>query len=145
MPLPEHDRVTCSRQYGTQDRKSCVILLSLSSADTVCASVLELVPPLPFHFPLNYFQVDVWALGCLLYTLAFQRHPFDSESPLQILNCKWDFPARSSYSPELHGLIISCLEPDPKKRPTVFEITERAAVTYGEKMSVELTGAEVRT
>jgi serine/threonine protein kinase len=33
-------------------------------------------------------KVDVWALGCLLYTLAFQRHPFDSESPLQILNCK---------------------------------------------------------
>lgn len=32
-------------------------------------------------------QVDVWALGNLLFALAFQRHPFDADPPnLQILN-----------------------------------------------------------
>ncbi|KAL1515530.1 hypothetical protein AB1Y20_002152 [Prymnesium parvum] len=87
-------------------------------------------------------KVDVWALGCLLYTLAFQRHPFDTESPLQILNSRWDFPPNSAYSPELHGLVIACLTPDPARRPSVFEITERAAVTLGEKMAEELTCTE---
>ena len=52
---------------------------------------------------------------------------------------RWDFPPRSPYSPELHGLVITCLEPDPKKRMSVFELTERVAVTYGEKMADELT------
>lgn len=190
--------------------------------------------------------MDVWALGCLLYTLAFQKHPFDTESPLQaisglsqvhpgsielplspfyasrskqpnsgilpsshtlatpppldtsqpvpatppsppyistcpcyptltplhlkrlfsnpqhihlklchppsltslhlkvlplpqILNCRWNFPEKSFYSPELHGLIISCLSSEPGTRPTIFELTERAAVALGEKMAEELT------
>ena len=31
-------------------------------------------------------RVDVWALGTLLYTLALRRHPFETQSSLQILN-----------------------------------------------------------
>ena len=86
-------------------------------------------------------KADVWALGCLLYTLAFQRHPFDTESPLQILNSRWDFPPKSTRSAELHGLVITALTPDPAKRPTVFELTERATLLYAERSSDELTGA----
>lgn len=32
-------------------------------------------------------KVDVWALGCILFTLAFQEHPFSSESSLQVNSC----------------------------------------------------------
>ena len=39
--------------------------------------------------------MDVWALGCILFTLAFREHPFSSESPLQILNAGENDPAKT--------------------------------------------------
>jgi cyclin G-associated kinase len=35
---------------------------------------------------------DVWALGCLLYTLCFGTHPFAEATPVQILSGKWSLP-----------------------------------------------------
>ncbi len=67
--------------------------------------------------------VDVWALGCLLFTLAFQKHPFDTESPLQILNNRWAIPSTApSYAARLEPIIKMMLEPDPAKRADVFAV-----------------------
>ena len=86
--------------------------------------------------------VDAWALGCLLFTLSYRKHPFDTESPLQILNNNYEIPADApGRSGELANLIISMLEPDPAKRPSVFAITERAALLYAEAMAGDLTPA----
>ncbi|KOO33646.1 cyclin-g-associated kinase-like protein [Chrysochromulina tobinii] len=43
-------------------------------------------------------RVDVWALGCILYTLCFGAHPFPAESSLQILNLAYSIPPSSQYS-----------------------------------------------
>ena len=40
-------------------------------------------------------KVDVWALGCILYTLCFGVHPFPAESALQILNLAYQIPSGS--------------------------------------------------
>eukprot|EP00964_Phaeocystis_antarctica_P158603 scaffold129352_cov45-Phaeocystis_antarctica.AAC.1 len=79
--------------------------------------------------------VDVWALGCLLFSLAYCKHPFDSESPLQILNCNYAIPTDATYSSDLAHLIVAMLAPDPAHRPTVFEVTERASLLYAERMA----------
>lgn len=67
-------------------------------------------------------KADVWALGCILYCLAFGDHPFPADSPLQILNAAWSFPAGSGRSPELHELIRRTLAPDPANRPSASEV-----------------------
>lgn len=71
--------------------------------------------------------VDVWALGCILYTLAFHKHPFDAGTELQIINASVTFPPTSPYSPEVESIIRFALVPDPAKRPTVFQLIERVA------------------
>ena len=36
---------------------------------------------------------DMWALGCLLYTLCYCVHPFMNATQLQIVNANVRFPA----------------------------------------------------
>ncbi len=84
--------------------------------------------------------VDVWALGCLAFTLAFQRHPFDSESPLQILNCKYTFPdGGKPYPPAFAQLIRDILQPDPACRPSIVTCTQRFSLLNADAQSHELS------
>lgn len=34
-------------------------------------------------------RVDVWALGCLLYSLCFKRHPFDDDGSLAVISARY--------------------------------------------------------
>lgn len=43
--------------------------------------------------------VDVWALGCVCYTLCCNQHPFEDSNKLAILNARFSFShIESSYS-----------------------------------------------
>eukprot|EP00731_Ephydatia_muelleri_P018322 Em0011g362a len=66
--------------------------------------------------PINE-KSDIWALGCLLYKLCFQVHPFEDGAKLRILNANYKIPPDTSYTP-FHGIIKSCLVLDPVRRPT---------------------------
>jgi hypothetical protein len=71
-------------------------------------------------------KVDVWALGCVLYCLAFQKHPFRDAGNLGILAGKWEMPGQHSFSAGLKRALERCFEPDPSARADVFELLERA-------------------
>ncbi|KAL6042324.1 kinase 1, variant 3 [Balamuthia mandrillaris] len=73
------------------------------------------------HKTINH-KVDVWALGCLLYKLMFLETPFEENSQLQILNVNYTIPEDSPYTKTLHSLIKFILNPDPDKRPEIFEV-----------------------
>jgi serine/threonine protein kinase len=76
---------------------------------------------------------DVWALGCLLYRLAYGRTPFEEPNApgvvqkMAILNGRYSIPATNSYSKLTTGLIKACLTPDPSKRPTVTQLLEKSS------------------
>ena len=70
-------------------------------------------------------KVDVWALGCILYSMCFGDHPFAAESTLQILNGGYVIPTGSPYSDSIHDLIRSMLTRDPAERPRAVEMLER--------------------
>jgi hypothetical protein len=89
-------------------------------------------------------KADVWALGCVLYCLAFNDHPFPADSPLQILNAAWSFPPDSRRSAELHEIIRRMLTPDPADRPSAGEVVRMVeTVSQGEGLP-SIGGAKAR-
>ncbi|XP_039275916.1 cyclin-G-associated kinase [Nilaparvata lugens] len=81
---------------------------------------------------------DVWALGCLLYVLCYMKHPFEDSAKLRILNANYTLPPNDSRYSDFHPLIRGCLQVDPQKRLTVFDLLERLAAI------AEVRGINVR-
>ena len=86
---------------------------------------------------------DVWALGCMLFTLAYQRHPFDDGSgnvtPLAVLNGRYYFPNPNRYSPQLGRIIKAALTPRPAERPTVVQLIALVAQAVAETSAAHLS------
>jgi len=69
-------------------------------------------------------KVDIWMLGCILYTLMFYRHPFQDESSLAISNARYDVPSTPQYSEKLQDLVHWLLAQDPSNRPTSKQLLD---------------------
>ncbi|GLV35155.1 Sak kinase [Carabus blaptoides fortunei] len=71
-------------------------------------------------------EVDVWGLGCMLYTLLVGRPPFDTsevKSTLtRVVMAKYDLP--TYLSPEAKDLIDSLLKKNPKDRICINQILD---------------------
>lgn len=63
--------------------------------------------------------VDVWAMGCVLFTMAFFKQPFPPEG---LRTDKYAIPATSQYSPDVHALIACMLTADVEKRATLDHV-----------------------
>ncbi|KAJ7518250.1 hypothetical protein O6H91_21G061200 [Diphasiastrum complanatum] len=59
-------------------------------------------------------KVDIWALGCLLYHMAYLKLAFDGDSKLQILNGNYHIPDSPNYSPNITNLIKDMLKSSPE-------------------------------
>lgn len=66
-------------------------------------------------------KVDIWALGCLLYRIAYLKSAFDGESKLQILNGNYRIPELPRYSSSLVELIKDMLTAAPEVRPDIMQ------------------------
>jgi AP2-associated kinase len=69
-------------------------------------------------------KVDVWMLGCILFTVCFYRHPFMECSKLAIVNAAFTLPSEPVYSEKLRDLMRLMLTPDPKYRPSIFDMCD---------------------
>uniref|UniRef100_A0A8C1H101 non-specific serine/threonine protein kinase n=1 Tax=Cyprinus carpio TaxID=7962 RepID=A0A8C1H101_CYPCA len=67
-------------------------------------------------------KADIWAMGCLLYKLCFFTLPF-GESQVAICDGNFTIPDNSRYSPDMHRLIRYMLEPDPDRRPDIYQVS----------------------
>ncbi|XP_039277735.1 serine/threonine-protein kinase ppk29 [Nilaparvata lugens] len=81
-------------------------------------------------------KADIWALGCLLYKLCFFSLPF-GESSLAIQSGQFTIPDNSKYSKNMHCLIRYMLEPDPDKRPDIFQVSYVAFSILGKDCPVQ--------
>ena len=52
-------------------------------------------------------QVDVWAAGCVLYELLFNKHPFRKAN---IITDNWAVPKGRSQKEPLVNILCQCLE-----------------------------------
>uniref|UniRef100_A0A1I7TKM6 Serine/threonine-protein kinase PLK n=1 Tax=Caenorhabditis tropicalis TaxID=1561998 RepID=A0A1I7TKM6_9PELO len=70
------------------------------------------------------FEVDVWAVGCILYILLFGQPPFESksleETYSRIRHNNYTIPSISSQSAA--SLIRKMLDPEPTRRPTAKQV-----------------------
>lgn len=82
---------------------------------------LYLAPELVKHKPYDY-KVDIWALGCVIYSLAKLQPPFQAENlitlGMQIVS-KNPEPLPSIYSEHLTEFVLKMLSKQPIDRPGI--------------------------
>ncbi|KAL8174943.1 UNVERIFIED_CONTAM: Serine/threonine-protein kinase plk1 [Gekko kuhli] len=70
------------------------------------------------------FEVDIWSIGCIMYTLLVGKPPFETsclkETYLRIKNNDYTIP--SHINPVAATLIRKMLRSDPATRPTIEEL-----------------------
>ena len=71
-------------------------------------------------------KVDIWALGCVLYTMVFKEQPFMNAQKLEIINGNYNFPKdeQKLYSEKFLDLIRAMLTPNPDERPNILQVME---------------------
>lgn len=77
----------------------------------------------------NFFSgpaLEMWSLGVLLYIIMFGENPFYNAEDTMRAELH---PPHNDVSPGCLELIESCLEPDPRKRASLWYIKEHAWVT----------------
>ena len=65
-------------------------------------------------------------LGCILFTLINNKHPFQNASNLAIVNCRYQFDQSECkrYSPKLVELCAWLLAQNPDDRPTASHLEQ---------------------
>ena len=86
-------------------------------------------PPEMIDQYLNYSvntKVDIWMLGCVLFTLWYAKHPFQEAQKLAIVNAHYTFPDEKDkrIGSKLKDLIRLMLTPNPSKRPDINKILD---------------------
>ena len=71
-------------------------------------------------------KVDIWSLGCILYTMVFKEQPFMNAQKPEIINGNYNFPEEEQklYSEKFLDLIRVMLTPNPNNRPNIIQIME---------------------
>ena len=93
-------------------------------AHTIVGTPYYLSPELCEEKPYNN-KSDIWSLGCVLYELCTQRHPFEATNQgalaLKILRGVYN-PIPATYSRSLKDLVDRLLTKDYRRRPDIEEV-----------------------
>ena len=60
-------------------------------------------------------KVDIWALGCIFYALAFLQHPFPEGNKMAILDASYKIPVKHPYSKKVTKLLKLLLHKELKE------------------------------
>ncbi|XP_061576023.1 serine/threonine-protein kinase PLK1 [Cololabis saira] len=79
------------------------------------------------------YEVDIWSLGCILYTLLVGKPPFETSCLKETYNRikKNNYTVPWHINPVAATLIKRMLHADPAQRPTISELTSDEFFTTG--------------
>ena len=93
---------------------------------TVCGTPNYIAPEILEGKTGHSYEVDIWSLGVIMYTLIIGKPPFETnnvkETYKRIKMGNYSFPENAVISEPAKDLIQSILVLDPHKRPTLDEI-----------------------
>jgi len=93
---------------------------------TMCGTPNYIAPEVLFQKSGHSFEVDVWSVGVILYTLLVGKPPFQTNMVEliyeKIKKNEYQIPAESKISEESKDLIRQILTLDPAERPSLIEI-----------------------
>ena len=70
-------------------------------------------------------KVDIWALGCILFTILFKQQPFQDAQKLTIATADFYIPKEASkYSEKIFDFIRLMLTPNPNNRPNINQVLQ---------------------
>lgn len=97
---------------------------------TLCGTPNYIAPEVLFKKG-HSFEVDVWSLGCIVYTLVVGKPPFETndlkDTYKKIKQNEYKIP--SYVGSEVSAFITKLLQSDPSKRPSMREILEDPYMT----------------
>ena len=92
---------------------------------TVCGTPNYIAPEILNNLG-HSFEVDMWSIGCILYTLLVGKPPFETktleDTYKRIKDCNYTIPSQFPRAAE--NLIVWLLQIDPSKRPNVTQCLE---------------------
>ncbi|XP_057378391.1 serine/threonine-protein kinase PLK1-like [Daphnia carinata] len=79
------------------------------------------------------FEVDIWSMGCILYTLLVGHPPFETQTLKDTYSKikKNEYHVPSRIGPLARNLITSMLRADPSSRPNVDQVLNDDFMTQG--------------
>lgn len=106
-------------------------LISGERKKTLCGTPNYIAPEILLEAG-HGFEVDVWSLGCIVYTLIIGKPPFETD---QLKNTyrrikKNDYTIPSHINKQLANFIAGMLQSDPSKRPTMKQILNDPYLTH---------------
>jgi tRNA A-37 threonylcarbamoyl transferase component Bud32 len=125
---------------------------TLTGTGVVLGSTAYLSPEQAGSQPVDE-RADLYALGCVLYEMLTGHVPFRADTPIATMyrHVNEDPPPPSTIvavSPELEGVVMRCLEKDPKRRFASAAELEAALLAVplarsGDTMHLDMVGAAV--
>ena len=93
---------------------------------TVCGTPNYIAPEILDGKTGHSYEVDIWSLGVIIYTLIIGKPPFETRDVKttykRIKSCAYTFPETAIISEAAKNLIVQILVTDPSKRPTLDQI-----------------------
>jgi len=79
------------------------------------------------------YEVDIWSIGCIMYTLLVGKPPFETQTLKDTYNRirKNEYHIPSRVGPLANSLIVRLLQDDPTKRPSLGTMLKDDFMTLG--------------